>query len=94
MSSILFYSTRMRKKLEKNGPVSRIVPKYVKGDLKKASITYISSASRSKVAFSVSSSQRIKLKNSVLTFVLKKESHCNSLRFLQKAPPKMGDRQF
>ena len=35
MSSFLFYSTRMRKKLEKNpffwSPVSRIVPKNAKG---------------------------------------------------------------
>ena len=47
MSSILFNSNRMRKKLGKNrknffiffwSPVSRIVPKNVKGDLKQASL--------------------------------------------------------
>ena len=80
MSSILFYSTRMRKKLKKKipiffrnfswSPVSRIVPKNVKGDLKKASI---SSASRSSVALSVSSSQLIKLMKSITSLVLEKE---------------------
>ena len=94
MSSILFYCTRMRKKLKKNrfffnffgSPVSRIVPTNVKGDLKKAYLTSISSASRSNVAFSVSSSQLIKLIKSVTSLVLK--SHYYSLRFLRKEPTK------
>ena len=37
-------------------PINRIVPKNVEGDLKKAYLTSISNASRSSVAFSVSSS--------------------------------------
>ena len=76
MSSILYYSTRMRKKLEKIvfkiffwSPVSRIAPKNVKGDLKKALITSISSASRSSVAVSVSSSQLIKPIKSVTSLI-------------------------
>ena len=53
-------------------PGSRIVPKNVKGDLKKALLSSISSASRSSAAFSVSSSQLIKLIKSVTSLVLKK----------------------
>ena len=47
------------------------------------------SASRSSVAqFSVSAIQLIKLIKSVSSLVLKKKSHCYSLRFLRKAPTK------
>ena len=81
MSSILFYSTRMRKKLIFFkifwSPVSRIVPKNVEGDLKKALLTSISSGSI--VAVSVSASQLIKLIKSVTSLVLKKEKKEKSL---------------
>ena len=44
------------------------------------------SASRSSVAVSVGANQLIKLIKSVTSLVLKKKSHCYSLRFLRKAP--------
>ena len=85
----------MRKKLKKIpffrsffsnffwSPISRIVPKNVEGDLKKTYLTSISSASRSSVTFSVSSSQLIKLIKSVTSLVLKKSLYY-SLRFSTK----------
>ena len=96
MSSILFYSTRMKKKIEKGhfsqiffwSPISRIVPKSVEGSLKKAYLTSISSASRSSVAFSVSSSQLIKPLKSVTSLVFKEKSLLKSAFFYEKAPTK------
>ena len=98
MSSILFYSTRMRKKLKnfriffQKFLLVRFFglshsAKNVKGDLKKTYLTSISSASRSSVTFSVSSSQLIKLIKYVTSLVFKKVTTIVCV-FLRKAPTK------